>query len=175
MRTVRKLTDYKFINIKEVTDPEKHVKGYQFAERRGVDSIAFICWDSKTNQFLLNREYSPPTNEFHLRAFGGSLDKEVDKLEIVKGELKEEAGFVAKSIVELGPMFVSTQMNQYCYLYVALVDKEEQGERHPENAIEAMAETVWLTEEEVKSGDDWKSISILAKMTPEVKMKLIKT
>jgi hypothetical protein len=42
MREIKKLTDFKFINIKEVVEPEKNVKGYQFAERLGVNSVAFI-------------------------------------------------------------------------------------------------------------------------------------
>lgn len=174
MREVKQLTSNRFLNIKEVKDPENNVNGYQFAERRGVDSIAFICWDAKRNLFLMNKEYSPPTGEFHVRAFGGSLDKAVEKIEIVRGELKEEAGFDnPKAIAELGPMFVSTQMNQYCYLYVALVDADDQGERAPENAIEAMASTVWMKRDEINNGSDWKAISILAKLTPEVQLKLL--
>ena len=174
MREVTALTNNRFLNIKQVKDPENNVFGYQFAERRGVDSIAFICKDKRTGMYLLNKEYTPPTNEFHIRAFGGSLDKAVDKMEIVRGELKEEAGFDGDiPIAELGPMFVSTQMNQYCYLYLALVEKEKQGQRHPENAIEAMAQPVWLTMEEVINGSDWKAISIIAKLTPEIELRLL--
>lgn len=169
MREVKQLTNNKFLNIKEVRHPEKNVNGYQFAERRGVDSIAFICWDVKRDLFLVNKEYTPPTDEFHLRAFGGSLDKAVEQIEIVRGELKEEAGFEKATVVKVGSMFVSTQMNQYCHLYVALVNKDDQGERHPENAIEAMASTVWLTKDEIISGSDWKAISIVAKLTPAIK------
>ena len=45
MRTVKQLTNNKYLNIKEVVDKENHVTGFQFAERRGVDSVAFICLD----------------------------------------------------------------------------------------------------------------------------------
>ena len=45
MRIVKKMTDNKFINLYEIQDPSKHVKGFQFAERLGKDSVAFICHD----------------------------------------------------------------------------------------------------------------------------------
>lgn len=164
MRTVTKLTDNKFVNVYNVVDPEHNVGGYQFAERLGVDSIAFICFDPISGQYLLNKEYTPPTNEFHLRAFGGSLDSSSDPLVIVKNELMEEAGFENYvSIIPMGKVFVSTQMNQYCHLFLCIVKKGDQGERHPENAIEAMAQPQWVDEATVNSGSDWKAISIVAK------------
>ena len=167
MRQIKTLTNNKFLNIKEVVDPEHHVSGYQFAERRGVDSIAFICYDSSTNELLLNNEYKPPTNEMVLGAFGGSLDKDVNKMDIVIGEVREEAGFevTEDDVVELGKMFVSTQMNQYCYLYLVYVFKSEQKDRQPENAVEALATTQWIYNDlDVFNGiEDWKAITIIAK------------
>ena len=169
MRMVKQLTNNKFLNIKEVTDPENNVRGYQFAERRGVDSVAFICYDSSKvyelgyTKFLLNKEYTPPTNEFHVRAFGGSIDKDKPKTEIVKEEVKEECGFEVKekSIHELGKVFVSTQMNQYCHLFLVEVDDSLKCDREPENETEATSTPIWVTEEELVNGTDWKSIVIL--------------
>ena len=167
MRIIKQLTNNKFLNIKEVVDEEHHVKGYQFAERRGVDSIAFICYDSNTNEFLLNNEYKSPVNSMILSAFGGSLDKDVNKMDIVIGEVREEAGFevTEDDVVELGKMFVSTQMNQYCYLYLVYVFKSEQKDRQPENKVEALATTQWIYNDfDVFNGiEDWKTISIIAK------------
>jgi len=166
MRIIKQITANKFLNIKEVYDPEKHCKGYQFAERRGIDSIAFICFDEHTYKFLLNKEYTPPTDEFLVRAFGGSLDKEKDLVEIVIDEVKEEAGYtVDKDRVEfLDKIFVSTQMNQYCHLFIVNVTNLKPTGRQPENKIEAMADIVWLDRDEIESGSDWKAISILAKV-----------
>jgi len=165
MRVIKQITNNKFLNIKEVSDPNMGCKGYQFAERRGVDSIAFICYDKSTNKFLLNNEATPPLGLFLIRAFGGSLDKDVVHEEIVKGEVEEEAGYEVelKQIKSLGKCFVSTQMNQYCYLYLVLVSDKNKTERKPENACEALAETVWLSEEDIVDGDDWKAIAILNK------------
>jgi hypothetical protein len=165
MRIVKQITNNKFLNIKEVSDPNMGCKGYQFAERRGVDSIAFICYDKTSNKFLLNKEATPPVGQFLLRAFGGSLDKDITHEEIVKVEVEEEAGYNVdiKNIIKLGKCFVSTQMNQYCHLYIVFVSDRNKTKRKPENECEALAETVWLCEESVIDGDDWKSIVIINK------------
>lgn len=165
MRTVKKLTDNRFLNIKEVKDPENNVNGYQFAERLGKDSIAFILWDNDAGQFLLNKEYKPPVNEFILGAFGGSLDKDTSPEEIVIAEVKEEAGFVVtkENVHLVGEVMVSTQMNQFCKLYLVEVNKENQDEREPENAVEAMATTEWVDwyEPELAKMRDWKPLAII--------------
>jgi len=165
MRIVKQTTANKFINLHEIKDPDNHVNGYQYAERRGVNSVAFICFDKNIGQVLLNYEYKPPVNKFILGAFGGSFDKDKTGVEIVIDEVKEEAGFVVttKDIELVGKSFVSTQMNQYCYLYVVSVCKEDQQDREPENEIEAMAVTKWLETFQLKAINDWKAITILAK------------
>jgi 8-oxo-dGTP pyrophosphatase MutT (NUDIX family) len=165
MRTIENLTDCKFLNLKKVIDPENNVRGYFFSERLGKDSIAFVCYDINTQQILLNQEYKPPIDEFVLGAFGGSIDKDQTLFEIVKAEVKEEAGFVVEleDIKYLGDAFVSTQMNQFCHLFIVFVDKENQGEREPENAIEAMAKTKWVDKKDIKEMRDWKAITIMAK------------
>jgi 8-oxo-dGTP pyrophosphatase MutT (NUDIX family) len=164
MRTVKQLTNNKYLNIKEVVDKENHVNGFQFAERRGVDSVAFICLDRDSEQFLLNKELKPPINERVLGSFGGSFDKDKLPVEIVIDEVKEEAGFVVTKddVKFVGRVLVSTQMNQYCYLYLVFVNKEDQGERKPENLIEASAETFWCQWDDIYKLEDWKPITILA-------------
>jgi 8-oxo-dGTP pyrophosphatase MutT (NUDIX family) len=159
------LSDHKFIKVYKVIDPEHHVKAYMYAERLGVDSVAFICYDRDRKEVLLNKEYKPPVNEFVLGAFGGSLDKDSSLEDIVRDEVREEAGFEKiYEIQSLGKVLVSTQMNQYCHLFIVHVDKDDQGERHPENAIEAMAETVWIGEgPNINDLEDWKAITIAAK------------
>lgn len=173
MKTIETLHDAKFVKLKKVVHPEKNVKAYLFAERLGVDSVAFICIDRETGDILLNMEYKPPVDEFILGAFGGSLDKDKERWEIVQAEAKEEAGFVVdrEDIYYVGKAFVSTQMNQYCHLYVVMVDKEDETDREPENAIEAMATTEWVYDSVVRNPSttmvDWKAITILAKFHPE--------
>jgi len=169
MRTIETLADAKFVKLNKVMDVENNVKAYLFAERLGVDSVAFVCRDPEVRQVLLNKEYKPSVNAFILGAFGGSIDKNKSLTKIVQDEAKEEAGFVVSedNIIYLGKSFVSTQMNQYCHLFVVLVEKDEEGEREPENAIEAMAKTEWVDDDEIlnpsKDVEDWKAITIMAK------------
>ena len=165
MRIVKQLTNNKFINIKEIKDPENNIKGYQFAERLGRDSVAFICYDTNTKKVLLNKELKPPIDSMVLGAFGGSIDKDKILIDIVIGEVKEEAGFVVgtKDIKYLGRTLVSTQMNQYCYLYLVFVDRNKQVEREPENEIEKLAITSWHLLSEINKLEDWKPIVIIAK------------
>ena len=95
------------------------------------------------------------------------MDKDKSPMEIVIDEVKEEAGFVAdtKNVHGLGKVMVSTQMNQFCHLFVVVVDKNDQDEREPENAIEAMAETEWVTWdfETISKIEDWKPLAIILK------------
>jgi len=167
MRVVRKITNNRFVNIREIKDPEMHLDGYQFAERLGVDSVAFVLWDENEEMFLLNREYKPPVDKFMLGAFGGSMDKNKSPEEIVIAEVKEEAGFVVdkKDVYYVGEVLVSTQMNQMCKLYLVKVDKKNQDERDPENPVEAMAETEWVSYNSnlLSYLRDWKPLAIISK------------
>jgi 8-oxo-dGTP pyrophosphatase MutT (NUDIX family) len=160
-----KVADFKFLSIYKVTDPKNGVGGYYYAERLGRDSIAFICFDRNINKFLLNIEYKPPVSKFITGAFGGSLDKDKSAIEIVLDEVHEEAGFSVdkEKVIDLGKVFVSTQMNQYCGLYLVEVDRNDAIDRKPENQIEAASLLTWLTEREVMLSQDWKAITIVSK------------
>lgn len=165
MRIVKQLTKNKFLNLKEVNDEDMGCKNYQFAERRGVDSVAFICYNEDSDKFLLNNEVTPPIGKFLVRAFGGSIDKDIELIDIVKEEVSEECGYKVdhSKIQYVGKAFVSTQMNQYCHLYMVLISDAEKGKRKPENKSEALSHPVWVSIEDIMNGDDWKSITILCK------------
>ena len=165
MRTIKQITNYRFLNLKEVGDPKMGCKGYQFAERKGVNSVAFVCMDRATDEILINNEATPPLGIFLNRAFGGSIDKDKPYEEIVQAEVLEEAGYKVdpSDVKPVGRVFVSTQMNQYCYLYLVFVSDKQKTERAPENATEALSSPKWLTEEDIIKDDDWKAITILQK------------
>ena len=168
MKNIEQLTNTKYLNLKKIIDPENGVNGYYFAERLGVDSIAFVCRDIKTGQILLNNEFKPPIRQKILGSFGGSRDKDKSLVLIVKDEVAEEAGFEVETedIKYLGVVFVSTQMNQFCSLFMVSVNKNEQKERRPESKIEEMAETRWVDESDyfgLTDLLDWKVTTIMAK------------
>jgi 8-oxo-dGTP pyrophosphatase MutT (NUDIX family) len=163
-KTVKQLTNNRFLNLKEVRDPENNVGGYQFAERLGVDSVAFIGYMPSEGEFLVNKEYKPPISKFITGAFGGSIDKQQSPAEIVRDEVREEAGFEVEmsAIKYLGRVFVSTQMNQFCFLFIVILDKKEQKERKPENAVEAMATTKWVKDDAIYKMEEWKPMAIIS-------------
>lgn len=150
------MNNNKFLQIKK---NEKF--SYYYAERLGKDSVAFILFDSKTNQFGLIKEYKPPIDEFLITAFGGSIDKDKALHEIVADEIREEAGYIDAIIISLGKMFVSTQMNQFCHLFLADVTNAKAIEREPDSYLEQQASVVWVQEKEILNGMCWKAISIL--------------
>jgi len=168
MRIVEQLTNTKYLNLKKIVDQENGVNGYYFAERLGINSVAFVCRDIKTGQILLNNEFKPPIGKYVLGSFGGSIDKDKSLVQIVKDEVSEEAGFEVEieNIKYLGMVFVSTQMNQFCNLFMVLVNKNKQKDRKPQTKIEAMAEIKWVDEKDYFNFTDlldWKVITIMAK------------
>lgn len=150
----------KYLQIKEWSDTRST---YYYAERLGKDSVAFILHNRSTGKFGLIKEFKPPINDYLITAFGGSLDKDKDNLDIVKDEVREEAGYIMADISYVGRSFVSTQMNQFCYLYLVDVTDAKQVEKEPETYLESIATVEWLTRDQIMRGDDWKAITILTK------------
>lgn len=165
MRTIKQLTNYKYLNIKEVTDLKMGNSPFIFAERQGTDSVAFVCYDKDKNQFLLNSEPTPSVGKYLTRAFGGSLDKNITKEEIVIEEVLEEAGYSVqkKNVKYIGRYFVSTQMNQYCHLYIVFISDSQKSKRNPQDKLEMLCKPTWLSKEDILNGDDWKSILVIQK------------
>lgn len=133
-------------------------RSYFYAERLGKDSVAFVLWNSNTGKYGLINEYKPPIDKHLITAFGGSIDKRVTTLEeIVLQEVLEEAGFKVcySDITYLSKIFVSTQMNQFCHLYLVDVSDAEFLGRQEED------EVVWKAERDIYSLSDWKSICII--------------
>ncbi len=157
---------------------------YFYTERKGIDSVAFILMDrNNPKRYGVVNERKPPLDErfggiaFLETAFGGSndiidnaeyLNMSSDQIiehmtEIVKIEAREEAGFDVdyNRIIFVSQELVSTQMNQWCYLFIVDVTDIEQGETDPQNETEAMASIVWKNFKEVKEMYDWKAKSII--------------
>jgi hypothetical protein len=161
-REVRQLTNYKWLNIKSSYDPELAKGPFYFAERLGKDSIAFIGYSKKNNTFLLHNEYLPPLDIFINRAFGGSIDKNKTLEEIVLDEIQEEAGYKIDKVTFAGKYFVSSMMNQFCYLYSFDMDSAEKIEKTTNDPIELLGKAVELSKEDVLNGNDWKAITIIS-------------
>ncbi len=155
------MIENKFLKIKEYKDDNS---SYFYAERLGVNSIAFILYDGNTGKYGLVKEFKPPIDKFLVTAFGGSLDKKIPMIDIVQEEVREEAGYINAAISYAGSCFVSTQMNQFCYLYLVDVTYAEKVPKDPQTPMEALATVEWMYKTEVISGCCWKAITILTKM-----------
>lgn len=154
--TLSYLGSNKFLKIKSY---DRGDSKYYYAERLGKDSIAFILFDETTKKYGLVNEFKPPLDRFIITAFGGSLDLPLSKEEIVKRECLEESGYEAARVVPCGRRFVSTQMNQYCHLYLVIIgDKKE---RRPQDDWEEQACVVWVDKEAIYTLEDWKAQAIL--------------
>lgn len=144
---------------------------YVYAERKGVDSVAFVLFDKNPlnlKRFGIVKEIKPSIDRMMLTAFGGSIDKEYYKEDLrvlVKEEVMEESGFDVElqDIKFYDRVLVSTQMNQFCYLFAVSVDRDKQQEKTTTNPAEILAEVVWLDLGEIAALQDWKAITIIAK------------
>jgi len=148
----------------------KKARGYYYyAERGGVDSIAFVLLDKTANKIGLILESKPPMDEMasievdYITAFGGSIDSPDSKTDIVITEVLEEAGYVvtADNVTEVGSTVVSTQMSQTLYAYtvdVTGIPKTAETEYESQGKGDR---TQWMTFTEALANSDWKSIFIM--------------
>jgi len=145
---------------------------YEYGERGGIDSIAFILWDSNTEKYALINESKPPRDEIEGRsvkmttAFGGSIDNNKPYQEICQQEVLEESGYEIplKNIIFVGETLVSSQMSQMCSLYLVDVtgyQKTKDAEHELDNNEFIGNSVKWLDRNELISNCDWKSITIM--------------
>ncbi len=160
----------------------KKARGYyEYSERGGLDSIAFVLFDNKSKKFCLINESKPPLDERYDKrvqmttAFGGSVDTDKSLEGICQIEVEEETGFeVAQNrIYKVGETLVSTQMSQIAHMYlvdvtnlkktkIAEYEAEVSEAQKDKDATEFSANSVhWMTVSEVMDNQDWKSIFIV--------------
>ena len=160
--------DHKFIKLKSTGK-------FIYAERNGVDSVAFILIATNASderRIGVVNEFKPPIDSFFTTAFGGSIDKEKYKdnlVQLVIDEVIEEAGFTvsAEQVKGYGKVLVSTQMNQRCFLFAVEVDKLSQGQRTTTDPMELQSSIVWLTIPDALKLEDWKTATIISKRLAE--------
>lgn len=145
--------------------------GFTYAERKGVNSIAFILLsqDPKDKEPIgVIQEWKDPIEQFITTAFGGSIDEKEFKNDLellVKTEVQEESGFIVseEDIWYVGKVLCSTQMNQFVHLFIVRVDKSSQGPKTTTNPTEMNAEVVWLAPKQLTKLEDWKAITAYSK------------
>jgi len=146
----------------------KNNDGFYYGERKGIDSVAFVLFAINTDddkRIGLVYELKPPLEHSLTGAFGGSIDDEKyydDLRSLVKDEAMEEAGFDinVNDVKYYGKYYVSTQQNQFCYLFGVTVDKTKQQLRTTTNVRELESTIMWVSLPEVVHLKEWKAILI---------------
>jgi hypothetical protein len=148
----------------------KKIDSYYFAERKNVDSIAFVLFATNVDderRVGLTYEYQPGINKSIIKAFTSSIkDPNVDDvLDLVIQEIEYQAGFITTKpeIEYLGKCFVSSNMSEFCHLFGVAVDKTRQFKKEPSSLRKINAGHYWATNEEVKDLEDWRAQTILMK------------
>ena len=161
----------------------KQARGYyEYAQRAGTDSIAFILIDSEQEKFGLIYESKPPLDEAYnekkmlTTAFGGSCDMDVPLNEICQTEVSEESGYDVdlEQVVFMGNTLVSSQMNQICHLFLVDITglTPTSTEADVYNAEQEAKDSdefkhnkvIWMSADELMLNGDWKSIYIYAQL-----------
>jgi hypothetical protein len=148
----------------------KKIDSYYFAERKNVDSFAFVLFATNIDderRVGLTYEYQPGINKSIIKAFTSSIkDPNVDDiLDLVIQEIESQAGFITTKpeIEYLGKCFVSSNMSEFCHLFGVAVDKTRQFKKEPSSSRKINAGHYWATNEEVKDLEDWRAQTILMK------------
>lgn len=160
----------KFLEIK-TTKAGGRTTDYEYAERKGTHSVAFLLYDPNSEEICYRLEHKPPVNAWVLGAFGGSIDPKKSLVDIVINEVKEESGYSSENsdVKFVGKYLVSTQMNQYCYLFAVNVNREY-IEPKPTTTIsdETIASNHWMYTTEHPSLECWKADIISKYIRKEV-------
>ena len=140
-----------------------------YAERGGIDSIAFILYDDNIKRFALIKEAKPPFDEafekeaYMKTAFGGSIDTDTETYkQICQQEVLEESGYKVplERIWNTGETVVSTQMSQICYTYMVDVTGIEKTEKAEYEMNDTEENVIWMTYNELMDLGEWKSLYI---------------
>jgi hypothetical protein len=152
---------------------KKTQKGFIYAERKGIDSVAFILIDKEKKQIGVLEEYKDAIYKRLLTAFGGSIDKHQNDLkQLVIEEILEESGFQVEKnqVKKVAKIYCSNMMNQFVHLFVVFVDKNKQGKKTTTNPSELKSTVIWKPFNwDLKDCFDWKTITILFKINKILK------
>lgn len=164
--------DHKVVVVKEFNEYFKvkaiesnNGESYYFAERAGVDSVAFMLFDgNREDCFGLIEQYRGNHGAFHKGMYTGSLDKPEKSLEqIVQEEVLEEAGFsipdedIPSRIIKVSTEHAGSLSNEQVHLYIVNVTNLEQEATQPQSVFEENTNNLWMTHMGVFHCDDWKA------------------
>ncbi|MEE3928310.1 NUDIX domain-containing protein [Mycoplasmopsis ciconiae] len=107
-------------------------KGFIYAERKGVDSIAFLAFKKENGEYLFHLRYQLYPNLKHLNneykfypsCITGTIEANETPIQTVIKEAFEEGGFKIsqQNIISYTPYLATTQSNEIVHVYLGLID-----------------------------------------------------
>ncbi|MGX9358538.1 NUDIX domain-containing protein [Mycoplasma sp. 128] len=139
-------------------------KGFVYAQRRNVNSVAVLLFRRKGNnefEFLIRYQPLPEIVEkqkwddcFPCPITGGFENNETDSLKVAIREVEEEAGFVVNknNVFETFKFLASTQANEIVFGYIFDVTGLQQHEALGDGSIfEQISYNRWASEQELQN------------------------
>lgn len=160
--TTPKIQGKKYLTMKRKGESEKDY--YYYMERLGVDSVAFILYDSTRDKpYGVLSQYSTSTSEFVNGAYTGSLDKpHLSLMETLIEEISEESEYEVGEdrINHVGYMTVNSMTSEKVNLYLVDVKGLEKVGTNPENLWEENTEHIWYDYDSLVKVCEWKAVMI---------------
>ena len=148
-------------------------KDWYFVQRKGIDSVKFLLF-KRDPEFKIGLVKEPWSQFDHMESngdytmvdsvFSGSQDKMTDEeylalddeaklmlmSSIVTNEAEEESGYlVERDAVDFRGINRYGSTTEKCWMFTICVDDADMGKKNPQTDKELMAETIWITPEEV--------------------------
>lgn len=136
-------------------------------DNTGKDSVAFILYDkNKYPAFGLVKQHKALVDETLVTAFEVMLTNELEIPQIVHQEVFKTSGYNVQlhQIKFLGERFVSSQVNEFCYLYVVDVTDLTHGPTNTLDLFGKSQEVVWVDKYDIQIGIDWRSQVIIERL-----------
>jgi 8-oxo-dGTP pyrophosphatase MutT (NUDIX family) len=147
---INTLCDNKWLSLKSIEAPEKHVNGYVFShETRCNGKIIAILPFRKVNttiEYLLRSEITPCWSfDFTISSITGGWEGG-DPRDTAVLELKEEAGYDVEksSLISLNTSYGTKSTDTIYYLYSIDLTNVAQGKPTTEDPLEKLSKCVWL-------------------------------
>lgn len=146
--------------VNQYVMPNDEIGEYHFVNSNGS---TFIIPRLNETTFVLIRQYRYLNNRFSIEFPGGGIERNFDKIGNARKELKEETGYIANSLIEIGefnPYHGVT--NEICSLFLADGLEVSNTDFDTSEEIENIELTYDEINDKIKNGEIWDGMSLAA-------------
>ncbi|APJ38390.1 NUDIX domain-containing protein [Mycoplasmopsis pullorum] len=139
-------------------------KGFIYAERKGVDSIAALVYKSTSDGYQFLIRYQPTPNILNKKlnptllypsCITGTIEDCETPLETAIKEIKEEGGLIVKTknLVSDSFYLATTQSNEVVYSFLFEVDTNTETVPilNDGSYFESISKSIWVSQEELET------------------------